>query len=127
MHVTQPVKTPLGTMTPSLPLVKWRRLDGKASFVCDLIALRKTLLLCHGCVVTHFPAHWQQQYDYECVPAFHGDGGCDYCRQEGPADLYVAGEGAYWQEWEASTRIIRQVRERECRLMAQDSRYLIGV
>ena len=46
-----------GWLAKALPLHKWRRKEGLTAMVRDLIALRKTLVLCAGCEYK-MPRRW---------------------------------------------------------------------
>lgn len=104
---------------------KWRRKDGLASMVADLIGLRKTLALCRYCSDTKMPRRWKQYYNYEELTTFHGVSPCDYCRQEKPVSLFLAGEGGYWQQHEYGQRVVAEVQKRERQLLEIDRRFII--
>jgi hypothetical protein len=112
-------------MARALPLTRWRRPDGLSSFVRDMIALRKTLALCHSCE-HKMPRNWRAQYDYELITHFHGECGCDYCRQTTSVNLYVAGEGAYWSEMYRSSKHVRETQERDRQRQLADPRTILA-
>lgn len=125
MRVNEPIKTSKGWLTKVLPLYKWRRKDGLASFLVDRIALRKTLSLCNGCLVK-MPRAWQARYNYERVLGFHTDDcGCDYCRETTSTTLYVAAEGDYHAEWEATHTSVAATVKRDRTSYNKDSRLVV--
>lgn len=101
-------------------VAKLRRKDGQASFVADLIALRKTLALCRHCADVKMPRNWRKCYSYEELTTFHGDSACDYCREDKPVALFLAGEGGYWQEYEQTRRMAAEVKKRERQLLEKN-------
>ena len=108
-------------------LAKWRRTEGPASFLADMITLRKTLFLCYNCGKFKLGRNWRGVFDYEELTTFHGNSRCDYCREDGPVTLYLAADGKVWQEHEKSTRQIAETRKREQILYNKDRRFFIGV
>lgn len=132
--ITKHFKSPARVRKPSggtqevrqTNIAKWRRKDGHASFLQDLVSLRKTLALCYHCANVRMPRKWQQVYNYEELTAFHGVNACDYCREEKSIALYLAGDEPYWQEYEKSMRHEAQVRKRERDLYNKDRRYFVG-
>lgn len=126
MRLSEPFTTASGYVTKALPLHKWRRKDGLASFVRDLIDLRKTLLLCPSCE-QKMPRRWLGQYNYALVTGFHTeDTGCDYCRQLGCPNMYVAQDGKFHQEMVLAERRVRETRQREAEALQRDWRYMVG-
>lgn len=116
-----------GVIARALPFWKWRRPDGLATMVRDLIALRKTLVLCHACE-RKMPRRWTEKYDYAFVKGFHAEGSaCDYCRALTSANMYCAVDGAYHQAMERMSRSIEETRARERALYEKDRRYFLGV
>src|SRR3990167_3876040 len=85
-----------GVIARARPLWKWHRPDGLASMVRDLIALRKTLILCKSCE-HKMPRKWESRYNYALVRGFHAGGTAGvYCPQNGlqPAvNMWCAGDG----------------------------------
>ena len=116
-----------GVIARALPFFKWRRPDGLASMVCDLIALRKTLILCHACA-EKMPRHWQSRYNYSFVKGFHAEGSaCDYCRALTPVNMYCAVDGAYHQEMHKARKSVEETRARERIAFDKDRRFFLGV
>jgi hypothetical protein len=120
------MRTKTGWIAKALPFHKWRRPDGLASMVRDLIALRKTLILCATCE-HKMPRRWELRYDYALVKGFHAEmAACDYCRNDFTAtNMYCAVDGAYHQEMIRAQRSIQETRARERAAMARDRRFLI--
>ena len=115
-----------GAIKRGLPLWKWRRKDGLASFLRDLISLRKTIVLCFGCE-HKMPRRWTEKYDYALIRGFHGEGAvCDYCRQHNTVNMYQTVMGKYHADWLVSERSVRETRERERAMFMKDRKYLIG-
>ena len=115
-----------GVISRALPLWKWRRPDGLASMVVDLIALRKTLILCHSCE-GKMPRRWESRYNYAFVKGFHAEGSaCDYCRTQTSANMYCATDGAYHQEMEKARRSVEETHKRE-RALAERDRLFVGI
>lgn len=77
----------------------WRipRKEGRASFLENMIQLRKTLLLCNFCATSRMPRAWMARSNYEDIPAWHSVGHCDLCRTYGALTVFVPMEGAYWK------------------------------
>jgi hypothetical protein len=107
-------------------LAKIRRKDGEASFLADMIALRKVLALCYYCAEHRLPRNWRKLFDYEELKGYHAHGHCDYKREEGSVGLYMPGDGDYWQMHEKSTKAVDSIQARDQRRYAQDRRYLVG-
>lgn len=107
-------------------LHKWHRPDGLASFVRDMIGLRKTISLCRSCEAK-MPSRWTSRYNYELVKHLHADDcPCDYCRQTTSVNLYVAGEGDYWQQYDLGQRSVHDTVLRERKLRDKDYRYVLN-
>lgn len=118
-------QTAQGWLQKALPLYKWRRKDGLASFLRDRIALRKTLSLCNACLVK-MPRTWQQRYNYERVIHFHADDcGCDYCRETTSTTLFVAAEGDYHREWELTHNSVESTIKRDRQNFDKDRRFIL--
>ena len=116
-----------GYIARALPVWKWRRTQGIASFVLDLIQLRKTLIFCYTCEYK-MPRRWESRYNYAFVKDFHGDGSaCDYCRTQTTINMYCAVDGAYHQEMGKANRSIEETRARERQLYERDKRYFLGI
>lgn len=116
-----------GMIARALPLFKWRRPDGLASMVRDLIALRKTLVLCHACE-QKMPWRWESRYNYVFVKGFYAEGvACDYCRAQTSANMYCAVDGAYHQEMESARKSVEATRARERAAYQRDRRFFLGV
>ncbi len=116
-----------GVIARALPFLKWRRPDGLASMVHDLIALRKTLILCHSCE-HKMPRRWESRYNYAFVKGFHADGAaCDYCRMQTTANMYCAVDGPYHQEMAQARQSVAETRARERALYEKDRRFFLGV
>ncbi len=126
MKIGETCRTRTGALFErALPLHKWRRPDGMASFVRDMLGLRKTLSLCTSCE-HKMPRKWLSQYNYSLVYGFSTDRtGCDYCRQVGATNLYHAVEGAYAQEMEMSRRFAEATMMRDRRLWAENPRAIV--
>lgn len=115
-----------GWLKKALPLHKWRRTQGMATFLRDLIALRKPIALCASCEAK-MPRRWLDSTDYAFVKGFHAEGtACDYCRQLSSANLYHPVDGAYHQEMVAVNRMVEEVQARERALFNKDRRFLLG-
>jgi len=128
MRISEPLRTAAGYVAKALPLHKWRRPDGLSSFLADMIALRKTLSLCHSCETGKMPRRWMDRYDYSFVRGFSIDlTACDLCRQHAACNMYVAVEGRYARQLDEERRLISALRERERRRLNEDSRYVIGL
>jgi hypothetical protein len=120
--------TPRGkTRAVETTLAKWRRKEGPASFIADLITLRKTLMLCYHCAKYRLPRNWTRLFDYEELTIYHGEGACDYCREDNSMSLFIAGEGDYWKAYEQGRRHEEEVRARQRAMFNKDKRFLIGV
>src|SRR3990167_60419 len=119
-----------GALSRALPLWKWRRPDGLASMVRDLISLRKTLILCHSCE-GKMPRKWESRYNYALVKGFHAGGtACDYCPQNGlqPAvNMWCAVDGLYHQEMEKARKSVEETQARERAAYERDRTYFVGV
>lgn len=94
-------------------LQKWSRVQGRAAFLWDRMALRKTLALCPGCVQGKLPKKWRAQYDYVEILGFHAEGACDLCREETSVTLYTAAEGVYGAYLEHDRPKLNALRYRE--------------
>lgn len=116
-----------GYLRPILPLFKWRRPEGLASFLRDRIALRKSLALCATCE-RKMPRSWLEQYDYALIRGYHmEDTGCDYCRDiYSTTNLYMPGEGDYYRQWKLGTDSVRETRARDQKRAQEDQRFLVG-
>ena len=116
-----------GVIARALPFFKWRRPDGLASMVCDIIALRKTLILCHSCE-GKMPRRWESRYNYNFVKGFHAEGSaCDYCRAQTPTNMYCAVDGVYHQMMEKARKSVEETKARERGLYEKDRRFFLGV
>ena len=116
-----------GVISRALPFWKWRRPDGLASMVRDLIALRKTLILCYSCE-SKMPRRWESRYNYNFVKGFHAEGSaCDYCRAQTPANMYCAVDGAYYGEMEKAQKSVEETKARDRQLYERDKKYLVGI
>lgn len=125
MRIGEPFKVLGGAAVRALPVHKWRRTQGVATFVRDLMALRKTLCLCTACE-RKMPRQWTRTYNYSYVQGFHAEGAaCDYCRQVTTANMYCATDGAYHQQMEKGRQSVMETRRREAALFAKDRRYLM--
>jgi hypothetical protein len=128
MRVGEVVKTSSGWLQKVNPLHKWRRPDGPASFLEDMMQLRKALSLCWSCE-HKMPRKWLDKYGYSLVRNFHTEAsGCDLCRNVTSTNLYVATEGTYNQEAERMERYVRETRARDKAIAERDpySRLYIG-
>jgi hypothetical protein len=115
-----------GLFARALPLFKWRRKDGEATFFGDLMALRKPIALCKGCE-RKMPYYWTSRYNYEFVKGYYAEmTACDYCRTEGSANFYHPVDGAYHQAMIHARKIVREVKARERAMYDRDRRYMIG-
>lgn len=111
----------------SLPVFKWRRTQGMATFVRDLIDLRKPLILCSSCEAK-MPRRWESRYNYEFYKGYFAEcSACDWCRLRYAANMYLPVEGEYHQERVRVNKLVAEVEERERQLFLKDRRYLIGV
>ena len=126
MQVGTPFKIFGGMAMRAVPLAKWRRPDGEAAFLANLIALRKTLVLCAGCE-NKMPRRWLDRVDYALVKAFSAEGTtCDYCRKPRPVNMYLPVDGKYHQELVQSQKSVDETRARQRELYNKDRRYLLG-
>lgn len=115
-------------MAKALPLHKWRRKQGMATFVRDLIDLRKTLVLCGGCE-RKMPYRWMEKYDYALVRGYNAaEAACDWCRQNNDhCNLYHTTHGKHHERCELAKQSIEETEARERDLYMKDRRYFIGV
>jgi len=126
MKIGEPFKVFGGAAVRALPLSKWKRPNGRSSFVQDMIELRKTLVLCRFCEFG-MPRRWTSRYNYAFVKGFHADGtACDRCRVHAPTNMYCAVDGAYHREIALAQRSVREVKARERAAFDRDRRYFIG-
>jgi hypothetical protein len=124
MRIGEALKVGAGYVTRALPLHKWPRKDGPASFLSDLIALRKSVLLCYSCE-QKMGRRWQDRINYGLVKSFHADDGfCDSCRHSTSCNLYIPVEGQYYQDMTFAETCIKQTKERE-RQTAQRDRVML--
>ena len=113
-------------MAKALPLYKWRRKQGMATFLRDLIDLRKTVVLCASCE-GKMPGRWTDKYNYAYVRGYHAEGAaCDWCRQVTSTNLYQAADGKYHQDRMRMEKSVRETQARDHALFLKDRRYLIG-
>ena len=126
MRLNEPHKLQSGGFfARALPLSRWRRKNGLATFLNDLIQLRKPIALCKGCE-RKMPYHWTAKYDYEFVHGFYAElTACDYCRTQGSANFYHPVDGAYHQEMVRWKKIEEAVKERDRQNVLKDRRYII--
>lgn len=120
-----PAKTPVEAQKTNI--AKWRRKSGEASFLQDLIALRKVLCLCNLCSNIKLPRKWESRFGYSRLTAFHAVANCDWCREERPVSMFLPTEGDVWQQHELGMRSAAAVRKREMAAYDKDKRYLVGV
>lgn len=107
-------------------LHRWRRTDGLATFLRNMIDLRKTISLCHSCE-NRMPNRWLSRYNYELVKHLSADEcPCDYCRQTTSVNLFVAGEGEYFQNYDLGQRSVRATVARERALRDKDYRHVLN-
>ena len=126
MRVSEPIKTAAGFIARTLPLSKWRRHDGLSSFLADMIALRKTLNLCHSCESARMPHRWHEHYDYAFVRGFHAEAiACDRCRQDVPTNMYVAMEGNYARQIREEKQAFENIKRSKRALLEKDTRYFL--
>jgi hypothetical protein len=128
MRINEPVRVKGGGfIARALPLWQWRRTQGIATLVADLIQLRKTLILCHACE-HKMPRHWESRYNYAFVKGFHAEGSaCDYCRTQTTVNMYCAVDGAYHQEMEQARRSVAETQARERLAYMRNKKYFLGV
>jgi hypothetical protein len=95
--------------------------------VRDLMALRKTLILCASCE-HKMPRRWESRYNYALVKGFHAEqAACDYCRDDfTAANMYMAVDGSYHQAMARATRSVRETRARERAAAVRDRRFLLN-
>ena len=116
-----------GWIKKAKPFFKWSRPDGLASMVRDLIALRKTLILCTSCE-HKMPRKWESRYNYNFVKGFHAEGSaCDYCRAQTPVNMWCAVDGLYHQEMEKARKSVEETYARERATYERDRTYFVGV
>ena len=126
MRIGESFKSAAGAVFESvLPLHRWRRKDGLASFLTNMLELRKTISLCHSCE-RKMPSKWLSRYNYVLVYGFSTDStGCDYCRTVGSTNLYHAVEGPYAQEMARSLRSVAETQKRERQMLDKDPRWIL--
>lgn len=126
-RVNEPVQVKTGWIAKALPFHKWRRPDGLASMVRDLIALRKTLILCASCE-HKMPRRWEGRYNYQLVKGFHAEqAACDYCRNDWTAaNMYCTVDGPYHQAMTRANQSVRETRARERAAAQRDRRFLLN-
>jgi len=91
-HLPKPFMRPLGYVR--------RGPKTNATAVSDILARRDVLFLCAGCEA-RMPWRWATRHAYHVLPGLHGDGvKCDGCQERGPANIYHAEEGGYFQQWQ---------------------------
>ena len=116
-----------GVMKKILPLFKWKRKQGMATFLRDLLDLRKTISLCKSCE-RKMPRHWGSRYNYSFVRGFYAEhAACDWCRLQDSTNMYMPVDGKYHQEMMHMKRHVDATRERERTQFLKDSRHFIGV
>ena len=126
MRLNEPHKLQSGGFfARALPLFKWPRKNGLATFLNDLIQLRKPIALCKGCE-HKMPYYWTSRYNYAFVKGFYAElTACDYCRTQGSVNFYHPVDGAYHQEMVRWQQIEAQVKERDRQNFLKDRRYII--
>src|SRR5258707_12680511 len=113
MRIGESIKTATVYVTRALPLHKWKRDGGPASFLAALLALRKTIVLCSVCE-KQMGRKWADKINYGIVKSFHADDThCDKCRNETTCNMYIPVEGSYYQEMTFAEKCVRQTKERE--------------
>lgn len=113
-----------GFMQPS-PLYKWRRNDGLATFLRNMLDLRKTISLCHSCE-RKMPSRWLSRYNYELVKELSADNcPCDYCRNLDSVNLFVPGDGPYFAQYDLARRSVAETTQRERAAMDKDWRTIL--
>jgi hypothetical protein len=101
-----------------------RRKMADASWMWDLINLQRTLALCHGCATQKMPWRWQQKLHYQEMTRFHGDGHCDYCRQETAVSLYYSTDTPYFAQMDRDHQLANAAQERDRALVFDRRRVL---
>lgn len=115
-----------GEIKRGWPLWKWRRKEGLATFLRDLIDLRKTIVLCYGCE-HKMPRRWTDKYDYALIRGFHGeDAVCDWCRHHNTVNMYQTVIGKYHENMLLMQRSVQETQERERQMFMKDRKFLIG-
>jgi hypothetical protein len=106
--------------------LKQRRPIVNASWVNDMIALKRALQFCKGCE-PKMPWRWQSLFNYRpfSMPdgrAYEGNGQCDWCRQERPIVLYQRTDSPEYEAGEKYDRMIAETRARETGFTVVDRR-----
>ncbi len=116
-----------GSVARALPVWKWKRKQGMATFLRDLIALRKTVCLCKSCE-HKMPRRWEGRYNYEFVRGYYAEhAACDWCRLQDSTNMYLAADGKYHQDMTKMNRLVGETQERERQHFLKDSRHFVGV
>lgn len=77
------------------PITTWQnRRMTPGSWLSDLVALHKALVLCKGCAWKLQP----KRLEYGEMKQFHCDGLCDGCQSFGSAAMWLWTGGNQWQE-----------------------------
>jgi hypothetical protein len=84
--------------------LKVRRRIGNASWLSDMVALRKLISVCSRCEYK-FPWRWKQKLHYAEFTPFHGEGLCDGCRHEGVVTLYRSKDDPWFETCERQASI----------------------
>jgi hypothetical protein len=104
--------------------IQWRKVLRKitnASWVSDMIALRKALQFCTGCEAK-MPWRWQTRFEYRAFTAYHGDGQCDGCRQDTAVTLYQRTDSPEYAAAERYDRLVQATRARDAGFTVVDRR-----
>lgn len=126
MRVNEPFQVGGGWMAKALPLFKWKRKQGMATFLRDLMDLRKTITLCASCE-RKMPRRWTEKYNYAFVRGFQVEcAACDYCRLPDACNMYQAVDGKYHQDRVRMEQSVRETQEKDRALFLKDRRYFIG-
>jgi hypothetical protein len=93
-----------------------RRKMSNASWLEDMIQLKKTLALCKGCTTTKMPWRWEQKLHYAEMKTLHGSGHCDLCRKEDLVSLYQNTDTAWYEQIERDNHLVAATVARDFRI-----------
>lgn len=109
-----PTTLPAGLLEPILrPLRRGPKTAG--SVLHDLVALRKSLMLCKSCEVKMHPAHLKR-LGYVELTQFHARGLCDGCQHETHCALWLPHDSPHvMQDEERRSRAALRQRDQQAR------------
>lgn len=97
-----------------------RRMSG-ATWLWDMMNLRKVLQLCSRCQYA-LPHHWEKKYHYAKWKHFTGINPCDYCKNEAVVDLFRSTDDPWYAECERNSRAVSATRARDAAFAVTDRR-----